>query len=684
MPLEQISSGSPPLLWSNVNDAFTKINANFETLAASIGGGGSLIDFEQFDNNVIPAASNAIRLGDITKPWKRLHVDSYRDNLTDTMNGLWLGSAHIKGIDTSIDLPIGSTVNGSLIIDPEKTFFRRVSVDDFNVIEANDFSDTLNLAAGTAMQLVVDSSAEKITINNAGVTSLIGGTAISVSSSTGNITVTNTGVTSLTNSTSLPGGLTSGSGISVSAATGGVLITNTGVLQVQQGFGITVSTDTSTGIATISNSAPAQVTFRNFVINGDALNAIVADSTSDTFNLNTGYGLITTKDPATDTLNISLNQRIDIIGSVFGDDSSVLVDGVNNYIYGNVSATTLRTSETKIALGSGAGATSQTTGAIAIGQQAGEASQSMAIAIGSGAGQASQGFMAVAVGHGSGLGGQGANGVAIGASAGELNQGSSGIAIGYYAGKTTQESGAVAIGYTTGQVTQRTGAVAIGWSAGQTNQGANAIAIGYRAGFTNQNASSIVLNASGAALEAAAAGLYINPIRSSGNGRPLMYDTATSELFSSNVLEFIGSTISTSDSSAVQFDGPVNFQTSIIVDGNITLKDNLILEKRLAIAELEGVNQELNIYSNWAKDTGISIYSATGTESVTLTSNRVVGVVTGVGPTQKEWVFDTNGQIQFPDSRYQTGAAISIAELKVLVAAAGSYAAFQSAIAALA
>jgi hypothetical protein len=291
---------------------------------------------------------------------------------------------------------------------------------------------------------------------------------------------------------------------------------------------------------------------------------------------------------------------------------------------------------------------------------------------------------AIAIGASAGAVTQGQYSIAIGRQAGQSSQQTYGIAIGGLAGNNTQESGAVAIGYTTGQVTQRTGAVAIGWSAGQTNQGANAIAIGYRAGFTNQNASSIVLNASGVALEAAAAGFFVNPIRSSGNGRPLMYDTATSELFSSSVLEFIGSTVSTSDSSAIQFDGPVIFQTSITVDGNITLKDNLILEKRLAIAELEGVNEELNIYSDWAKDTGISIYSGAGTESVTLTSNRVVGVVTGVGGTQQEWVFDTSGRIQFPDTRYQTGAAISIADLKVLVAACADFAAFKTAIAALA
>jgi hypothetical protein len=131
-------------------------------------------------------------------------------------------------------------------------------------------------------------------------------------------------------------------------------------------------------------------------------------------------------------------------------------------------------------------------------------------------------------------------------------------------------------------------------------------------------------------------------------------------------------------------DVQTTFNSDVSIENNLTVRSSLILEKRLALAEIEGINQELTIYSNWAKDTGISIYSETGVESVTLTSNRVVGVVTGVGGTQRQWVFDTAGKIQFPDTRFQTGAAISIAELKVLVAACADFAAFKTAIAALA
>jgi hypothetical protein len=179
---------------------------------------------------------------------------------------------------------------------------------------------------------------------------------------------------------------------------------------------------------------------------------------------------------------LSRNIIGDITGSVFGDDSTILVDAVSNYIYGNVSASTLRTSETKIALGNGAGATNQTTGAIAIGAQAGETNQSLAISIGFGAGQGSQGFMATAVGHGA------------------------------------------------GQVSQGTYAVAIGTNTGQVSQGAYAVAIGSNAGTTNQPANSIIINAGSSALQGSAAGFFVDPVRNINGGTFLTYDTTTKEI----------------------------------------------------------------------------------------------------------------------------------------------------------
>ena len=675
-----ISIGAPPLLWSSVQQAFDEINQNFLELGIALGNTLELdpLDFTNLNTSIAPNNSNQFGLGANTKTWKNLYLTEWFDIPGSELNGLWLGSAHVKGTGSVIELPANSTVGGELIINPANTSFKTFTVPGQSNVVANSFTSTLNLTSSTGITITTNATTDTINIANSGVRSLTGSTHLGVSSSTGEITLTNLGVTDLT----------AGPGIGIDNSTGSVEITNTGIRGITSGGGgITVFID-GDNIASISNTSPVTRSFATVRVPGS--DDLTADTTSDILKIVPGYGIdITTSEvPAgleSEQLNISFNNRVDIIGSVFSDDSSILVDAVDGTIYGNVRATTLRTEESKIALGNATAVTAQGVRAIAIGQSSGQTSQGdNAVAIGQYAGNEIQGNNAIAVGNNAGYTGQGSISVAIGTNAGETNQGSSGIAIGYYAGKNTQEAGAVAIGYTAAQVTQGEAGVAIGWSAGQTNQGDYAIAIGYRAGFNNQNASSIILNASGAAVNASAAGFFVNPVRYASIGKPLMYDTATSELVYSSALEFNGTTISTADSSSVQFDGPVTFQGTVSIEGDLRIRNDLVLDKRLALSEIEGVNKELNIYSDWARDTGVSIYAETGVESVTLTSNRVVGIVTGVGGTQKEWVFDTNGQIQFPDTRYQTGAAISIAELKVLVAAAGSYAAFQSAIAALA
>ena len=83
----------------------------------------------------------------------------------------------------------------------------------------------------------------------------------------------------------------------------------------------------------------------------------------------------------------------DVEGSVFGDDSTLLVDGVNNKIVGVVDTTSIRTSENKIALGNLAGQTTQGAQSIAIGEKAGETTQGdVAVAIGTQAGMTTQGL----------------------------------------------------------------------------------------------------------------------------------------------------------------------------------------------------------------------------------------------------------------------------------------------------
>lgn len=545
-----ITVGRPPLLWSDVNDAFTRINENFDILAATIG--LTPISFETLDTSVKPTTDNLYDLGDTTHRWRGVFAGEH--SVTDPLNGFWAGNAQIKGVGYTVNLPENSTVGGDpitgigaeLIIDPNKTFFKEIQVNNDLSVVATTFGDTVNFISGSGIGLAVSSGADSITFSNTGVLSVSAGSGISTATVSGVTTVTNDGVRSLQNITALPSGRSTGAGINITGSTGDNLrITNTGVISISSGVGITVSLDSVTGDVTVTNSAPAGNTFAQVQVDGDIANRLIADAASDVLNINGGLGITLSKSVATDTLNIAVNPVFDLKGSVFGDDSSILVDAVSNYIYGNVSATTLRTAETKIALGGGAG-------------------------------EISQGGIAVAIGD----------------SAGNDNQGSAGVAIGYYAGKVTQESGAVAIGYTTAQITQRTGAVAIGWSAGQTNQGAYSIALGFRAGFTNQDAGSIILNASGSALNSTGAGFYVNPVRSTtSSARPLVYNASTSEIFYTSTLEFINSTISTTDSSGLTVDVQTTFNTDVRVENDLTVLQSITLQgsRVINLTELQSI-----------------------------------------------------------------------------------------------
>lgn len=134
------------------------------------------------------------------------------------------------------------------------------------VLQADTAADTLSINAGTGISLTADAATDTLSIVNAGVTSNVAGTGISVSGATGAVTVTNTGVTSLTTS----------SGLSANTnATGAVSITNTGVTSVAAGTGIGVSA--STGGVTISNTGVTSV-------NGStgAVSTIGANSTTNT------------------------------------------------------------------------------------------------------------------------------------------------------------------------------------------------------------------------------------------------------------------------------------------------------------------------------------------------------------------------------------------------------------------
>ena len=336
-----ITPGRPPVLWSEVNDAFIKVNENFDILVATIGDGSGLtpIDFTSLDTAVKPTTSNLYDLGDITHQWRSVFTGEH--TTTDPLNGLWAGSAQVKGVGYTINLPTGSTVGGDpltgigadLIIDPNKTFFKEIQINNELSVVATSFGDTVNFLSGSGVGLAVSSGADSITFSNTGVLSVTAGSGITAATVSGVTTVTNTGVRSLQSTTALPSGRTTGSGININGATGDNLrVTNTGVISISSGVGITVSLDAGSGDVTITNSAPAVNAFTQIEVNGDSANRLAADAVSDVLNITSGEGITLTKNVGTDTLTIAVNPVFDLKGSIFGDDSSVIVNAIDRVV----------------------------------------------------------------------------------------------------------------------------------------------------------------------------------------------------------------------------------------------------------------------------------------------------------------------------------------------------------------
>jgi hypothetical protein len=166
---------------------------------------------------------------------------------------------------------------------------------------------------------------------------------------------------------------------------------------------------------------------------------------------------------------------------------------------------TLKLTQGELAVGKGAGLTTQGANSVAIGFEAGNSGQLVsAVAVGRQAGQTTQGQNTVAVGNAAGGSSQGTNSVAVGASAGQTSQGTFSVAIGSAAGSNTQGTQAVAIGSGAGITTQQAAAVAVGINAGASNQGINTVAIGRECANTNQGASSVAIgNSAGQATQGA-------------------------------------------------------------------------------------------------------------------------------------------------------------------------------------
>jgi hypothetical protein len=352
-----VSPGSPPVLWSDIDTAFRIINQNFVELYATIGG-GSVVDFNSLSTNVSPSSSEVYDLGSSTKRWRDLYLSG---------SSLYLGEAVITSSGETINLPVGSTIGGLRV---DENYFKFISVAGQDNIEADDGTDTLNFANGNGINITTNSTSDTVTISNTGVLSANSGTGISVSSTVGDIVITNIGVTRAE----------AGLGISLDNNTNTVEISNTGIVGINPGIGISVSArDPVTGFINIVNTQPnvPQQTFG--VIAVPTQTSIAADSTSDTLTIQTsGDGLSITTTPLTDTLtftntgvtslavgngltidagtggiNLTLDATLtrnivgtvvgDVTGSVFADDSTLLVDATEGLIVGNVNNSEITT-----------------------------------------------------------------------------------------------------------------------------------------------------------------------------------------------------------------------------------------------------------------------------------------------------------------------------------------------------
>ena len=310
-----INPGQAPILWSTIEEAFRNINQNFNDLYATIQSDGStqVVNFAQLYSDVSPAVTEIYDLGAPTRRWKDLYLGG---------SSLYLGDAIITSTGSAVNLPAGSTIAGSVL---DNEYFKSIQVTGQSTIFAEPGGESsLTVSAGGGIGLATNSSTDTLTISNTGVIGISTGSGLSTSSATGSITLTNTGVLSVSG----------GTGVSVNTSTGAVTITNTGVTRLEAGTGILL--DTNTGTITITNGSPAS-TIRCFqYISVPTQLQVQADTNADTLNLVAGDNIMITTDPDTDTITVAFDNRIDIIGSVFADDSSILVDGVAGVLRGTL------------------------------------------------------------------------------------------------------------------------------------------------------------------------------------------------------------------------------------------------------------------------------------------------------------------------------------------------------------
>jgi hypothetical protein len=106
MSRQTINSGSAPILWSTVDEAFSRINDNFTELYLSVGV-GSAVDLTALNTSVSPGQNETYDLGSPTKRGRDIYLSG---------SSIHLGTAIITSEYGAVNLPAGSTI-GSLALD---------------------------------------------------------------------------------------------------------------------------------------------------------------------------------------------------------------------------------------------------------------------------------------------------------------------------------------------------------------------------------------------------------------------------------------------------------------------------------------------------------------------------------------------------------------------------------------
>ena len=414
MAKQIINSGSPPIVWSTVEEAFQAINNNFTELYLTVAGGpGTVVDLTDLGTSLIPRSTEIYDLGSSSKRWNDLYLSG---------NSIYLGNAVITATGSAVNLPAGTTINGNNV---DSEYFREIAVaGQNNLVAEPGGSDILNVTAGSGITITTNESTDTLTIanngviditagsgmlvsgtgtktvSNDGVLDLSSGAGISITGTKSNYSIANTGVlavttfggsgitinnpspgtfeivnaapninqnvfrdvavsgqstlvadgaqdiltfangtgisittTELTDTVTITNtgvtGLAGGTGISVSGPNGSVTITNDGVTGLTAGSGISISG--STGSVTVTNT---RFGFQNFAVSGN-LNPIQADNSSDTFTFVPGEGVVLITNPSNDSLEVNVSY---LVGNVYGEDSSVLVNATLGQITGPINS----------------------------------------------------------------------------------------------------------------------------------------------------------------------------------------------------------------------------------------------------------------------------------------------------------------------------------------------------------